>query len=534
MATKVGAFKKDGTVQCVKLVEEKNSDLTSKFSGTITNKIATLDNGLTIKLYANGSLVDMYNSGRGTMTITISNSDNASFVWSISESGKIGGNVTSSTPALNEWNSNKDLVFNQATIFSSYGWTSAGNTIKLEITNSSGQVIGNYQGTSNSTSGGTISSTTPLKILKSERMIIHTAHICKDGTLKCSKLIEEAPISLASSFGGTISGGGIDLDNGYRLQFKSGSSWDTAVNKTTFPDNFVGLNIWIENSQFSTYGIWFSRSGKTNRCTATFNESSYEDRAPIIWGDTNPIKMYFNQLTIEEEASGGYDRSYFTSTYLAMYNKNKELIFYYTFTGYDMDSVYGEYVTPGTVPHSDRWKTATVRISKDGTIRCAKLEEATLNYDYVYKFNGVVSGNTITFNNGIVAKFYKGNTSTPFIDIPDISYLYFSVDGDITKGQPAAIKESEIQISSSDTNVWEGSEDSTARTMTYPVSISQIVLSFASASLASYTNLIVILSDGTSEYQYNQGYKEGTNIELYPYNTGILLDTNKRFSYSWN
>ena len=201
----------------------------------------------------------------------------------------------------------------------------------------------------------------------------------KDGTVQCVKLVEEAPTSLVSSFGGTISGGGIDLDNGYRLQFKSGSSWDTAVNKTTFPNNFVGLNIWIENNQFSTYGIWFSREGKTNRCTATFNESSYEDRAPIIWEDTKPIKMYFNQLTIEEEASGGYDRSYFASTYLAMYNRNKELIFYYTFTGYDMDSVYGEYVTPGTVPYSDRWKTATVRMCKDGTLKCAKLiEEAAV------------------------------------------------------------------------------------------------------------------------------------------------------------
>lgn len=199
----------------------------------------------------------------------------------------------------------------------------------------------------------------------------------KDGTVQCVKLVEEAPTSLVSSFGGTISGGGIDLDNGYRLQFKSGSSWDTAVNKTTFPNNFVGLNIWIENNQFSTYGIWFSREGKTNRCTATFNESSYEDRAPIIWEDTKPIKMYFNQLTIEEEASGGYDRSYFASTYLAMYNRNKELIFYYTFTGYDMDSVYGEYVTPGTVPYSDRWKTATVRMCENGTLKCAKLIEET-------------------------------------------------------------------------------------------------------------------------------------------------------------
>lgn len=364
-------------------------------------------------------------------------------------------------------------------------------------------------------------------------MKIPTVRMCKDGTLKCKELIEEPGENNLEGFNGKVVNNTLVLNNGYKIAFTSGNVFSSSVAKSTIPSNVMSVNFYIYNSSqtLSPSGFQLSRVSGTNNFTAgLLNDSvktNYNYKGPIRFG-------FYNAYV--EETSSGYDYSYFPAgtTWFSFYNSKNELMFYSSVYSRE----YGEILVSNEtfinlVPYEDRFTLPTVRVFKDGTIKCAKVQEATLNYDYVYKFNGTVSGNTITFNNGIIAKFYKGNTSTQFIDIPDISYLYFSVDGDITKGQPAAIKESEIQISSSDTNVWEGSEDSTARTMTYPVSISQIVLSFASASLASYTNLMIVLSDGISEYQYNQGYKEGTNIELYPYNTGIQLDTTKRFSYSW-
>lgn len=320
----------------------------------------------------------------------------------------------------------------------------------------------------------------------------------KDGTVQCVKLVEEAPTSLVSSFGGTISGGGIDLDNGYRLQFKSGSSWDTAVNKTTFPNNFVGLNIWIENNQFSTYGIWFSREGKTNRCTATFNESSYEDRAPIIWGDTEPIKMYFNELTIDEEASGGYDRSYFplNSTYLAMYNRDNKLVFYYTFTGYDMNSIYGEYVTAEKIPYSDRWKTATVRMGKDGTLKCSKLIEETVTSN-ISSFDGVVINKVIQLNNGLKISVYRdgvlvglqsASSINPAINLlisssnPSGQVLHLSVTGNVVSATSQIVS-----------NPWIDNKD-------YDISHVQVTASNASSSMT------LVIEKGNRTFNYDKIY----------------------------
>lgn len=224
----------------------------------------------------------------------------------------------------------------------------------------------------------------------------------KNGVVQCVKLVEEEPTDLSPTFSGTISGSGINLDNGYRLQFKSGSSWSTAVDKTTFPSNMRSLNLTIQNADFSVYAIWFNRDSVSgNRFTASFNTDSYEGRASIVWKDKDPIKMYFNELIISDDGAGGYDKSYFVfnQTYLAMYNRENELVFYYTFTGSSMDSIYGSWETPGSIPYSDRFKNPTVRMCKDGTLKCSKLIEES-NYD-ISRFSGSLVNGTVVYDNGI-------------------------------------------------------------------------------------------------------------------------------------
>lgn len=518
LSTKVGGFTKNGVVQCVKLVEEPAKINTNAFSGTYSGSTVILNNGMEISLvgrdFISGDrlyfvydenystvIFDLLVESNGIVTLDLAagdqeftKTDNIYFTRIVLETDPMTGSVPS------------EIIFSSTGSTIHYSYEVQISSSRFGFASDSMYVL------------------TPAARLKNP-----TVRMGKDGTLKCKELVEEPAIDLTSTFGGVISGGGINLDNGYRLQFKSGSSWSSAVNKTTFPSNMYGLNITIQNSDYSSYAIWFSRSSSSvNRFTASFNNNSYEDRAPIIWADKSPIKMYFNQLSIFESSSGGYDRSYFplNQTYLAMYNKNNELIFYYTFTGYDMDTIYGSWETPGSVPYSDRFKTPTVRVFKDGTVKCAEVQEATLR-SKLNEFSGSStlppSSGVVTCTNGlkisIGAYSFPGSSGDAYTFVfRDENYRDFLKI--IGKGASTTITSA---LDTSNASIWNQLSD---------ITISEIKLDYLSTTTMP-SSLVITWKDKSYTYSL---YPSSTNpySKLYrPSSSQVVLSVLDRVSFTW-
>lgn len=525
MSTKVGGFTKNGVVQCVKLVEESVTEDTSRL------EVVEETNSLFLPYFK--YRIQIINSSDQVITIPSTYSE-FSYISLLNSSGtqiQLSRNYSGG----DNWNFSKNPSWTsgEVSIINLIVGGSIKDTVSkvkfIDEGSTQTQSSRNIIFTKNTNNSYYSNSSTPFIFKYDWILNIPTVRMCKNGMLKCKELVEEPAIDLTSTFGGVISGGGINLDNGYRLQFKSGSSWSSAVNKTTFPSNMYGLNITIQNSDYSSYAIWFSRSSSSvNRFTASFNNNSYEDRAPIIWADKSPIKMYFNQLSIFESSSGGYDRSYFplNQTYLAMYNKNNELIFYYTFTGYDMDTIYGSWETPGNVPYSDRFKTPTVRVFKDGTIKCAEVQEATLR-SKLNEFSGSStlppSSGVVTCTNGlkisIGAYSFPGSSGDAYTFVfRDENYRDFLKI--IGKGASTTITSA---LDTSNASIWNQLSD---------ITISEIKLDYLSTT--TMPSSLVITWKGKS-YTYSL-YPSSTNpySKLYrPSSSQVVLSVLDRVSFTW-
>lgn len=125
MATKVGAFKKDGTVQCVKLVEEPKISLLTSFNGTPTSSQWRCVNGLIFRVTINGSTANSTVSRISLVT-------KSSYTLLVLDNGP-GTFIASNGGNTNQWESNNDYEIDViGIVFSSSIQTSSGN-ISCEI-----------------------------------------------------------------------------------------------------------------------------------------------------------------------------------------------------------------------------------------------------------------------------------------------------------------------------------------------------------------------------------------------------------------
>lgn len=370
MATKVGAFKKDGTVQCVKLVEEKGtSSALQQFKGSmISAGIWKLENNIEFSILVNGS---PYYPGilstpkiilhylRGTTPDYISmNLDSTRNIVSVISNNENGFIDVSSYSVLQV----------QTVQLSDISLPSTSIIFQIKYNSITYQ----YAASSPSSSDTIFTSIgTKFDIVEELRVLSPIVRMCKDGTLKCKELIEEPGILDKTMFNGTISNGILTLDNGWVIKgYKNVEN--TEVAQDFFP-KVSKLEIIKYNWEDGTTKIILNINNGTS-CTGDldFSDENSENR----WKDPNDI-LYYSEIDVYFLNNNANDYS------LDGMSIEKDNKFFELPDMYDYDIGLQGYADTGEenpvpVYYKDRMVTPTVRVYKDGTIKCAKLEEATL------------------------------------------------------------------------------------------------------------------------------------------------------------
>lgn len=411
MATKVGAFKKDGTVQCVKLVEETPSTNNELFSnGICEGGHISFSSGYQIVAYnhQNTEISDLFNSiatPTGYLKLFQSNKLILSLNFDHTESGR---------PLLvtygDLWSDSSQKIFiNSVQI--------GGNE------NISSNFIGSVQtillrdptGISTTFTLDVYTPTTveyysssSFSINDDARFNPITVKVCKDGILKCRELIEEPQVTSVEGFNGKVEGGHITFNNGYVMRFKSSVD---AIQETNIPYNLITRLTFVDTYQTSVFKLEFS--GTT--VTADLLSSS-------IWN--NGQNTYLNAMGLVPSGN--------LSSYA---NYIFELLFDSTTGRYQIPSTIttspvqcNYYGTPPLLPASAKLVNPTVRICKDGIIKCAKLQEAN-SWSYISWDNGTLTTDgTISLPNGY--KFRLKNSNGVIKKFT--SYFSFSLDSEST------------------------------------------------------------------------------------------------------
>lgn len=514
LSTKVGGFTKNGVVQCVKLVEEAAKVNSNAFSGTYSSNKITLSNGIEIE-----------SVGRNFMTGDI-------IYFSLHDFADILCNLTlqqNNSVTLNFdagdtfWNKSGDVTFTEVE-FQIYdpmtgevpssikiikdGTTyTFGNMIQINTT-----VFG-YEGSS-------------VVLTYSERLISPTVRMDKDGTLKCRELVEEPATSNVAGFNGKVVNNTIVLDNRYKIAFTSGSTFSSSVAKSTIPSNVMSVNFYIYNSSqtLSPFGFQLSRVSGTNNFTAgLLNDSvktNYNYKGPIRFG-------FYNAYV--EETSSGYDYSYFPAgtTWFSLYNSKNELMFYSSVYSRE----YGEILVSNEtfinlVPYEDRFILPTVRVLKDGTIKCAKVQEATLKS----KLNEFSGSSTLPPSSGVVTCTNGLKISIGAYSFPGSSsdaYTFVLRDENyrdllklIGKGASTTITSA---LDTSNASLWNQLSD---------ITISEIKLDYLSTTTMPSSLTVTWKSQS---YTYSL-YPSSTNpySKLYrPSSSQVVLSVLDRVSFTW-
>ena len=400
MATKVGAFKKDGTVQCVKLVEEAGDSLLSQFNGTLTNNILTLNNGMKLEFLLNDAPASFANLATTGIQLCYYDTSSPYITLRSSNNKDFTATYTGSSTGIS-WESENPMY-----ITGVFWYVPGYGNIEVNIT-----LNGVTYGFSRTTiiEQSNLSLLIPrsgdaIEIPLSMRVKPATVRMCKDGTLKCKELIEESATSNVAGFNGKVVNNTLVLNNGYKIAFTSGSTFSSSVAKSTIPSNVISVNFYIYNSSqtSSPSGFQLSRVSGTNNFTAEL----INDNVKTNYNYKGPIRFGFYDAYVEETSSG-YDYSYFPvgTTWFSFYNSKNELMFYSPVYSRE----YGEIILNNEtfinlVPYEDRFTLPTVRVYKDGTIRCAEVEEATVtqlksNWGTPTKTSGKAE---FTFPNGYV------------------------------------------------------------------------------------------------------------------------------------
>lgn len=401
MATKVGGFTKSGVVQCMKLVEESSIEM---FNGTVDSNVITLKNGMKITFTygpsdtpagytQTGSYLSFEDSTYGTPFLRLD-------INNTSADKRVLASITNEEA----WNSSEDLSIGM--ISGSIGAAVPSAPCKWVI-----EYKGQTDTYSISSQGPIITNAVGGNTLITSANRTPTVRMGKDGTLKCSKLIEEAVTPDASQWNAILNGATFTFDNGYRLEYRQGDSYTTATLKTTDPSYLSSMSMWIMPT--GGYYLKIAREGTTNHFIASFQDSGSElgEKADTLWRSDSLLGMYPDMTFVTENASGGYDKSWFITTphtYAFLYNADNTLVSVYEFTSGDMDTIYGTAVISNIIiPQKDRVIYPTVRVYKDGTIRCSEVEEATVTAKSIF------TGTNLNFSSGFKITCYYNDTINP-------------------------------------------------------------------------------------------------------------------------
>lgn len=503
LSTKVGGFTKNGVVQCVKLVEESATSKIDEFSGTYTssssNYTMTMKNGNTVEFQYNssGNRNFMINIGsfylrETTNNIMIFMSDAPNYAFSCE--------VTDTTV----WSKSSNVYL--AGAYVNFKSSASSGEYRIIMKDSSGTIIGNWYGTLSS-SGYSLSmvNSKSLTLTYEDRFDTPTVRMYKDGTLKCKELIEETAVEDSSRLSMSQKTDALTLPYfNYDIRFINPGG-----QSLTIPSSYSELG-YVTLLDSSGTQLNFSRSySGGNNWTSSKNPSWTSGTVSIV------------RFTVSGTIKGSASQIAFVDN--GTKQTQSARIIYFT---KGSDGYYSNTSTPVTFNYDWLLKTPTVRVYKDGTIRCAEVQEATLR-SKLNEFSGSStlppSSGVVTCTNGlkisIGAYSFPGSSGDAYTFVfRDENYRDFLKI--IGKGASTTITSA---LDTSNASIWNQLSD---------ITISEIKLDYLSTT--TMPSSLVITWKGKS-YTYSL-YPSSTNpySKLYrPSSSQVVLSVLDRVSFTW-
>lgn len=505
LSTKVGGFTKNGVVQCVKLVEEVGTlfDI-SRFNGKLINGKVVYNNGITFEVLTKSGVHLNLDSSNivtiGTTPQSQTTSPQSTVRSTISSTDEINSMIVNNeyyqeTSNLKIW-----MVTIQGTQFS------GGEQLKVTYDGGKSYTYSPGSGTSSQVMFANASNSSAYITMK-DRVLPPTVRMCKDGTLKCGELVEEVSINYnVSRFSGSLVNGKVVYDNGITMEVVSSSG----VHKDIYEDETVHIRVTPEGQTTSPTSLLrspISSSGKINSVIVDQD----------LYTSTGNLKMW--SITIV----GGH---YTTGDRLVVNYSGKT----FTYTTSSANSTQIMFVTSNDssayISQKDRTLPSTVRVFKDGTIKCAEVQEATLK-SKLNEFSGSStlppSSGVVTCTNGlkisIGAYSFPGSSGDAYTFVfRDENYRDFLKI--IGKGASTTITSA---LDTSNASIWNQLSD---------ITISEIKLDYLSTTTMPSSLTVTWKSQS---YTYSL-YPSSTNpySKLYrPSSSQVVLSVLDRVSFTW-
>lgn len=415
MATKVGGFTKSGVVQCVKLVEEGTSSKLSSFNGTFSSSNVTCNNGFVITGYKDGTTIstdfDNIRAPLGNIIFMINPTGSSQRALFKIYGDVVNGDVATASlePELwagssaeylptnsSDWTSNENFEISQIIIQSTGGsminqYVPVLNRIHLSF-NGQSVMYEKYAGSNPQTYYYNPTDTKFILYAK-DRVTYSTVSISKSGVLKCSKLVEEPVMTIpVSDFSGSIDGQGvITFRNGIKMWLET--STGDKIDDPKILGSIQYLNI---NTQAVVKQICRSTKSGNNGYIgiddAYYESTEYE--ITHVYFTVGILSFADTNLKLAIEQSNGIVKRYDSSSQI-------------TTSGGTLTYSVGKGVINRTYPIS-------VRIFKDGTIKCSKVVEATtvpVKWGTPTKSPGLAKW---TFPNGYVLQVNRNTIGTTY------------------------------------------------------------------------------------------------------------------------
>lgn len=380
MATKVGGFTKSGVVQCVKLVEESSIEM---FNGTVDSNVITLNNGMKITFTygpsdtpagytQTGSYLSFKDSTYGTpfLRLDINNtSTNKTVVASITNE--------------EAWNSSEDLSIGM--ISGSIGAAVPSAPCKWVI-----EYKGQTDTYSISSRGPIITNAVGGNTLITSANRTPTVRMGKDGTLRCKELIEQTAVEDSSRLSMSQKTDALTLPYfNYDIRFINPGG-----QSLTIPSSYSELG-YVTLLDSSGTQLNFSRSSSGgNNWTSSKNPSWTSGTVSIVrFTVSGTIKDSASQIAFVDNGT--------------KQTQSARTIFFTK----GSDGYYSNTSTPVTFNYDWLLKTPTVRVYKDGTIRCAKVQEATVTKKFEEQPSKDANYSRFVFSNGYVLEAKNANSN---------------------------------------------------------------------------------------------------------------------------
>lgn len=424
MATKVGGFTKSGVVQCVNLVEESSIEM---FNGTVSSNIITLNNGMKITFTYGPSDTPAGYTQTGSYLSFKDNTYGTPFLRLDIHNTSTDKRVLASITNEEAWNSSEDLSIGM--ISGSIGAAVPSAPCKWVI-----EYKGQTDTYSISSRGPIITNAVGGNTLITSANRTQTVRMCKDGTLKCKELIEEEVTSNLSSFNGTKSGNFLILNNGWKIQMYD--SVNTSNQDALFT-SIIDFMMYLDTDD--TQGHLFFTPG-SSEWTASVNNYSANPGTGLTNED-----LWLENTDFHISGINVNMKSLLTTNFAMSIEIPGKSTYIYKCTDVDT-SAYTAIFTPQStsdefdLTYSERVNLPTVRVYKDGTIRCAEVEEATVtqlrsNWGTPTKTSGRAE---FTFPNGYVLRLRQQSTSNS-MSLADTAAYAFRMSTSSKNGQTCMV-----------------------------------------------------------------------------------------------